>query len=1040
MTDADVANHYNLPSAYPEEWPAELDQSDESEGELFHSKSKKRQSRYSALGRGNSQRKSLIPGTQQDGDGRDSLVQKDESDPLGSGDSVISVLKRRGLPVDDDPRLRNRFLLSSTTFSPALFLSQTHSQDSTQSLLEGLDYLSRSIDQKSASLKVLVEANFERFVRAKATIDSVYTEMRNQGAGQESSLTRSHRASRSIGHLRAYSAGRAPSPSSPISPVSAGPKKTALTKETEYGMKGIRAPLVEASVKAEEVWGPALGGREREQSLKLVVNTMEKHRSIYEIGANLARSIKQRDYDSIFEEYNRARTLANEAKNIADRAISSKRPLTDEETHTILVTGRMWMDVEQQTQTFKRDLWRRLSNVQTTSTTVTASGPVEEHMELIGALLELGVEDNPVWVWLLSRYDFIKTKITSFCERSKVELEILRRRLAGGEKPTPQEVASYLRQSTREGTTDLYDRLDTDQVIELWECFHTYLTRLLSLQSGLLGEVVDFWEAAQSFIDGTKQKLLPAGFEGESRKHHRLSPESITDLQNGVIELVNLIRESVLSLFADPPIEDVSLLFSPLPPSSPNAPIRSITPTESRFKLDPKNMPHPSPKRGEPWEDFAFWPPYSNSLSGVHYLSKFLILIGTAASAMTALGPVSSGGSTYDQLKTLVSVARERCVRAACAAWNKDAENCKMLEDWTRDPERRDLTKMPGLFVAFESAVLSGMQKILYISEAMTKSDTVDVVTPPPAKLLQMVRTQFVSSVYKALSGLVENAERPVRPEEDSEWVLVSPAVSVNGADAASSLIAADAVDSKNRNVRMLLTLSNLKALQADFVPQLVTNFETSFSVKLTEEAQTIRDVLSQIDTRLFQSYTKPTIATLHSTILDGITAPDWVPSTNRPDQVRPYVYTTMLTLVLVHTEITTTIPSTAFAGPSRSPSNATASLLTNVLSHLLTQISSSLLTAFTSRPKYSLPALMQATLDTEFIAQTMSQYATEEASSIQSQIYLELDRRTNNEARTKLQAELGEMRGILKRLRERTKGEFACFRKVRSGTSTKAA
>lgn len=81
----------------------------------------------------------------------------------------------------------------------------------------------------------------------------------------------------------------------------------------------------------------------------------------------------------------------------------------------------------------------------------------------------------------------------------------------------------------------------------------------------------------------------------------------------------------------------------------------------------------------------------------------------------------------------------------------------------------------------------------------------------------------------------------------------------------------------------------------------------------------------------------------------------------------------------------------------------------------------------------------MQATLDTEFIAQTLSQYATEEASSIQSQIYLELDRRTTNEARTKLQAELGEMRGILKRLRERTKGEFACFKKVKSGTSTKA-
>lgn len=76
----------------------------------------------------------------------------------------------------------------------------------------------------------------------------------------------------------------------------------------------------------------------------------------------------------------------------------------------------------------------------------------------------------------------------------------------------------------------------------------------------------------------------------------------------------------------------------------------------------------------------------------------------------------------------------------------------------------------------------------------------------------------------------------------------------------------------------------------------------------------------------------------------------------------------------------------------------------------------------------------MQATLDTEFIAQTLSPYLTEEASNLQSQIYVELDRRTTNEARTKLQAELGEMRVILKRLRDRTKGEFACFKKQRSG------
>ncbi|KAJ5832099.1 hypothetical protein N7474_000410 [Penicillium riverlandense] len=1028
--DLDVASHYNLPSEYPEEWPAALNDDDDVEEEpavqRTKTKSRPRKSRYFALERTDSDlRKSF--GSRHGKEAAREKTKRDEPDPLGTSDSVLRILKQRGVPLEDAGGSRSRYLLSSTSFSPALFLSQAHSTASIQELTSGLDRLSHSIDQKSASLKVLVEANFERFVRAKATIDSVYAEMKNPGTEQENEQTLAPR--RSAGHVRTPS-GQQRS----ISPLPLGKKKNALTKDNEYGMRSIRGPLVEASVKAEEVWGPALGGRDREQMLKAVVDSMEKNRDVYEIGSHLSKAIQQRDYDAVFEQYTKARTLANRAKNIAEQASSSGRQLTDFETHTILAMGRMWMEVGQQINDFKRDLWKRLSDAPTTSTTSTASGPLEEHMELIGALLELGVEKNPIWAWLQSRSEFLKSKITSFCDRCKVEIEILRRRLAGGEKPTPQATASYLRLAPRDGSSEIPESLDTDQVIELWDCLQAYLTRLLSSQGGLLGEALDFWEVAQSFIDGNRQRILPAGFEGESRKHHQLSRSNIQELEKGIVQLVNLIRENVLALFTEPPTEDVSSLFSPVPdtPTSPES--RGVTPTESRFKLDPRNLPFPIPKRGEHWDDFAFWPPFSNSLSGVHYLSKFLVIIGTAASDMAALPPVNGGGQPHDLLKVLVSTARERCARVACAAWSKDAENCKMLEDWTRDSEKRDLTKMPGLFFAFESTILSGMQKILYISEAMTKPGSVDVVTQPPAKLLQMVRSQFVSSVYKALSGLVENAERVTPVEEEDEWTLSRLATSGLGHDAALSVLAANSVDSRNRNVRILLTLSNLKALQADYVPQLITNFETSFSVKLTEEGNTVRDVLSQIEDQLFKSYTTPVIASLNEIIANGIASPDWVPSTDRPDQVRPYVYATMLALVLVHTEISTTIPSTVSASSSRTPSNAPGSLLYVILTHLLAQISTSLLNAFSARKTFTLAALMQATLDTEFIAQTLSQYSSDEASNIQSQIYVELDRRTTNEARTKLQAELGEMRVVLKRLRDRTKGEFACFKKSRSG------
>lgn len=215
----------------------------------------------------------------------------------------------------------------------------------------------------------------------------------------------------------------------------------------------------------------------------------------------------------------------------------------------------------------------------------------------------------------------------------------------------------------------------------------------------------------------------------------------------------------------------------------------------------------------------------------------------------------------------------------------------------------------------------------------------------------------------------------------------------------------------------MLLTLSNLQALRSEIVPSLTLQFENAFSVKLTEESKTIRDVVGQIDARLFQSYTRPATDHLRNVIHTGISSPDWAPPPNqKPREVRPYVYEALLSLVLVHTQVSTTA----------------SSLTSQVLSYLLEQTSKELLEAFRTRQKFTLSALMQATLDVEFVAQTLSQYTTDRASEMQSQIYQELDKGTDNDARSKLQSELPEMRAVLKRLREGSRSEFACFKKVR--------
>jgi exocyst complex component 2 len=673
----------------------------------------------------------------------------------------------------------NRFLLSSTTFSPSLFLSQVHSDASTDSLLSGLDFLSRSIEKKSASLKVLVESNFERFVSAKATIDRVYNEMRDVGKEQPDTPT-GRRPGHSRGASRSsFSSRKTSGPFSPglgagggmLEPVPSEKKKkkNALVKESEYGVHGIKVPLTEVAVKAEEVWGPALGGREKEETLKGILSSVEKNRGLFEVGSALQDAIRRKDHETIVEEYSRARKFADDARYDVEQASYNQTPLTDAQVHQIIVTARMWSDVEHQVDSFKRDCWKRLASTHFAKHNGPDDAEKEQYMSLLRIMLELGVEDNPIWIWLLSRYDYLKSRLNATCERSKVEIEILRRHLSNAGKPSLRILSKHLRAVPTNSNVSVEPvKLDTPKVIEFWEHVNASMTALLSANGGLLGEVVEYWDIVQSFTSGRSQRTLPMGFNNQSSVHHKLSSANVSELEKGTTELVTIIREHIFSFFSDPPIEDISLLFSPLPttptPTTPRTPLSAaLSPTAAtRFRFDPNNVPPPSPSRGEAWEKYAFWPPHSNSLSGSHYLSKTLQLIGTAANEMASLRLPETGLGRIDEaLRMLVGAVRERCVQAVCASWNTDAENLKVLEDWTRDSDRKDITNMPARFLAVQSFLLSNLQKIMYVSGSEGKrTGDVDVVIPPSNKLLQMVRSQFVTSLYRTLSGMVEIGEK----------------------------------------------------------------------------------------------------------------------------------------------------------------------------------------------------------------------------------------------------------------------------------------
>jgi exocyst complex component 2 len=104
--ETELLSHYKLDTLFPSEWPADKDQDDSSDDEALPGLNKRKsKGRYSALGR-NATLRGSVPGAERSKEGIENLVQKDEPDPLGGAQSVIQVLRQRGLPVEDDARLR----------------------------------------------------------------------------------------------------------------------------------------------------------------------------------------------------------------------------------------------------------------------------------------------------------------------------------------------------------------------------------------------------------------------------------------------------------------------------------------------------------------------------------------------------------------------------------------------------------------------------------------------------------------------------------------------------------------------------------------------------------------------------------------------------------------------------------------------------------------------------------------------------------------------------------------------------------------------
>lgn len=629
--------------------------------------------------------------------------------------------------------------------------------------------MSQSIEQKSASLKLLVESNFERFVRAKTTIDNVYTEMKNHGQDSDSdqySGTRPSLASR-MATTRRMNDG----PSNGYARyqdhnINQDKRKNALVKESDYGTQGIKLPLLDVTVKAEEVWGPALGGHEREETLKALLASFEKNRGVLEVEAAIKDCIKRHDYEAISKEYARAQRFANDARILANKTNEDQTRQDESRMYQIILTSRMWADVQERLSLFKQEAWRKLMETATTKRLPRDARKTNDLADLTSILLQIGVDDNPIFSWLTKRRAHLQERITNSFERSRVELEIYRRRLNNGSDVTEVQLASHLRVAVSPPNAEIDSvHLDRVQIIQFWHHLQKSLELLLSSTDGILGEVIEYYETTQSFVGGFKQKAIPDATGERSQTHRRLSGEEVRDVEKGILDLCAYIQSQVHTLFTQAPDEDMSALLSPTSPVS-------KVPQSARILA--KQMQISLSKSGKQWDLLSYWPPYSNCRSAAYFLRAIITQVCNAAIEMTSLHVVNQDASLMQMLRGSISDIREGIITAVTTAWVYDSGRCGDLEDWVRPVDKTDVTNMPYHLRTFEASMISDLQQIAYVSEIINAPGTRDIVKPPSNAQLETIQQAFQGSLFKAFGCIVERTSQAVIRDPGSDLMATS--------------------------------------------------------------------------------------------------------------------------------------------------------------------------------------------------------------------------------------------------------------------------
>ncbi|GAC73963.1 sec5 subunit of exocyst complex [Moesziomyces antarcticus T-34] len=414
----------------------------------------------------------------------------------------------------------------------------------------------------------------------------------------------------------------------------------------------------------------------------------------------------------------------------------------------------------------------------------------------------------------------------------------------------------------------------------------------------------------------------------------------------------------------------------------------------------------------QPLPPVAAWVPAgTSSATAAHFLRETLAHVVDACNDLAALGIASA-----TTLRALLTNARFCFVQVVCVLWQEDAKIFHLLEDWTLNPDEQATTLHLRAIAAFHK---SNARQAFHLAGGRSASTPVSALEargknraaeqPVASEFTTRIKGAFLDALYAFLDGMVQLAFSEYSPLEPRTALSVQ---AVSGQPGSS-------VDVRDLDTRVLLSVTNLAHLTRSVIPGLVKQFSDAYAVKMDDDLATLAEVAVQLDAILFNDYVQRKSGALSHIISRGIleSGIDWA-SIPKPSGVHAFIYEALLSLVEVHAHVR------SIAKP----------LVTRTITTLVDDLTATTLDAFQRIASFGMGGMLQATLEIEFLHQTLAAYISPQAEQRLKDVYETISHNYVRTSRDKdtLNAELERVKQILVHTRKSTALEFLCFRKNR--------